>query len=47
MNMKITRGTLNTLVDKLIERTKDPCRNALKDAGLQTTDLNEVLDYFK
>ncbi|KAJ1484606.1 heat shock protein Hsp70C [Baffinella frigidus] len=43
MNMKITRGTLNTLVDKLIERTKEPCRNALKDAGLQTSDLNEVL----
>ena len=43
MNLKITRGTLNGLVDKLIERTKEPCRNALKDAGLSTSDINEVL----
>lgn len=30
-------------VDGLIDKTKDPCRNALKDAGLQTSDINEVI----
>jgi len=43
MNTKITRGELNKLVDGLIERTKSPCVNALKDASLQTSDINEVL----
>jgi len=43
MNYKLTRGDLNKLVDGLIEKTKDPCRNALKDAGLKTSDINEVL----
>lgn len=43
MNMKLSRGDLNKLVDDLIERTKAPCINALKDAGLQTSDVNEVL----
>lgn len=42
MNMKLSRGDLNKLVDGLIERTKSPCINALKDAGLQTSDINEV-----
>jgi molecular chaperone DnaK len=43
MNMKFTRGELNKLVDSLIEKTKQPCINALKDAQLQTSDINEVL----
>jgi molecular chaperone DnaK len=42
MNTKLTRGDLNKLVDGLIDKTKEPCRNALKDAGLQTSDINEV-----
>ncbi len=42
MNTKLTRGDLNKLVDGLIDKTKDPCKNALKDAGLQTSDINEV-----
>jgi molecular chaperone DnaK (HSP70) len=40
--MRQSRGDLNKLVDDLIERTKAPCINALKDAGLQTSDVNEV-----
>mmetsp|Transcript_20213 Transcript_20213/g.45978 ORF Transcript_20213/g.45978 Transcript_20213/m.45978 type:complete len:655 (-) Transcript_20213:137-2101(-) len=43
LNMKLTRATLNQLVDSLIERTKEPCRNALKDAGLSTSEIQEVL----
>jgi len=43
LNIKLTRGQLEKLVDSLIDKTKDPCRNALKDAGLQTSDINEVL----
>jgi molecular chaperone DnaK len=43
LNMKITRAQLQTIVDGLIDRTKEPCKAALKDAGLQTSDINEVL----
>lgn len=43
LNIKMTRGTLNQLVEGLIERTKEPCRNAIKDAGLSTSEINEVL----
>mmetsp|Transcript_2961 Transcript_2961/g.8289 ORF Transcript_2961/g.8289 Transcript_2961/m.8289 type:complete len:648 (+) Transcript_2961:116-2059(+) len=43
LNIKITRVQLEKLVESLIDKTKEPCRNALKDAGLSTSDINEVL----
>src|ERR1700738_4974081 len=41
--IKLSRAKLEALVDDLIERTIDPCKAALKDAGLQPTDINEVV----
>jgi len=41
--MKITRSKLEQLVDDLIEKTLEPCKNALKDAGLKAADIDEVV----
>ncbi len=41
--MKITRAKLEALVEDLIERTIEPCRIALKDAGLKVSDINDVI----
>ncbi len=41
--MKITRAKFEQLVDDLIQRTIDPCRKALKDAGLKASDVDEVI----
>ena len=43
LNIKLTRAKLEALVDELIQRTIDPCRNALKDAGLKASEINEVI----
>jgi molecular chaperone DnaK len=43
LTMKLTRAKLEKLVEDLIERTSGPCRTALKDAGLSTGDVNEVI----
>ena len=41
--MKLTRAKLEQLVGDLIEGTTGPCKNALSDAGLSTSEINEVL----
>lgn len=41
--MKLTRAKLEDLVRHLVERTMGPCKNALKDAGLEVKDINEVI----
>ncbi len=41
--MKITRAQLEKLVDDLIERTVEPCKQALKDAGVQAGEIEEVV----
>ena len=38
-----SRAKLEALVDDLIQRTIEPCKAALKDAGLQASDINEVV----
>jgi molecular chaperone DnaK len=43
MNIKITRSKLEQLVDELITRSLDPCRTALKDAGVTAADIDEVI----
>jgi molecular chaperone DnaK len=39
----LTRAQFEKICDKLIQSTIDPCKQALKDAGLQASDINEVL----
>ena len=43
LNMKLTRSKLEALCADLIDRTEGPCRQALKDAGLSPSDVNEVI----
>ncbi len=43
LNVKLTRAKLEQLVDDLISRTIKPCENALKDAGLKASDIDEVI----
>jgi molecular chaperone DnaK len=43
MNIKITRAKLESLVDELIQRSLEPCRTAMKDAGVSTADITEVI----
>ena len=43
MNIRITRSKLEQLVEDLIQRSLEPCRIALKDAGVNTSDIDEVI----
>ncbi|WP_395673138.1 molecular chaperone DnaK [Inquilinus sp.] len=43
LNIKLTRAKLEALVDDLIQRTVEPCRAALKDAGLKASEIDEVI----
>jgi molecular chaperone DnaK len=43
LNVKLTRAKLESLVEDLVRRTVDPCRVALKDAGLDAKDVAEVI----
>ncbi|MGH7290604.1 MAG: molecular chaperone DnaK, partial [Myxococcota bacterium] len=43
LTMKITRAKLEQLVDDLIQKTVEPCKKALQDAGLKAGDINEVI----
>ncbi len=43
MMVKISRGKLEKLVDDLVDRTVEPCKKALKDAGLSASDIDEVI----
>ena len=43
LTMKLTRAKLEALVDDLIQRTVGPCQAALKDAGLQPSEIEEVV----
>ena len=42
-NTTLTRAKLESLVADLIERTIEPCKKALKDAGLDKSQINEVI----
>ena len=43
LTMKLTRAKLESLVEDLVKRTVDPCKAALKDAGLTSGDIDEVV----
>ena len=43
LNMKLTRAKLEALVDELVQRTIEPCKKALSDAGLKASEINEVI----
>ncbi|MCK5322560.1 MAG: molecular chaperone DnaK, partial [Desulfobulbaceae bacterium] len=43
LNIKLTRAKFETLVSDLVDRTVEPCRMAMKDAGLSASDINEVI----
>lgn len=43
LNIKLSRSKLEQLVEDLVKRTLEPCKNALKDAGLTASDIDEVI----
>ena len=43
LNVKLNRGTFEGLVDNLIKKSMTPCQTALKDAGIKSTDIDEVI----
>ena len=43
LNIKLTRAKLESLVEKLVSKTIDPCKIALKDAGLKVNEIDDVI----
>ena len=43
LNLKMTRAKLESLVEDLVARTIEPCRTAIKDAGVSLTDIHDVI----
>ncbi len=43
LNMKISRAKLESLVEELVKRTIEPCKLALKDAGLKASDIDSII----
>jgi len=43
LNMKLSRAKLEAMVEELILRTIEPCKTALKDAGLSASDIDEII----
>ena len=43
MNIKMTRARLESLVDELIQRSIEPCKVAMRDAGVTAADIDEVI----
>ncbi|MEC9250399.1 MAG: molecular chaperone DnaK, partial [Pseudomonadota bacterium] len=43
LNIKLSRAKLEALVEDLVKRTLEPCKKALKDAGLSASDIDDVV----
>ncbi|SDN31260.1 molecular chaperone DnaK [Vreelandella arcis] len=43
LNVKVTRAKLESLVDDLVQRSLEPCKVALKDAGLSASEIDDVI----
>jgi len=43
LNLKLSRAKLEALVDDLVQRTIEPCKTALKDAGMSASEINDII----
>ncbi|MFN0120848.1 MAG: molecular chaperone DnaK [Blastocatellia bacterium] len=43
LQMKLTRARFEALIDDILQRTLEPCRQAIKDAGVETSKIDEVV----
>jgi molecular chaperone DnaK len=43
LNLKMTRAKLESLVEELIAKTIEPCRTAIKDAGVKVSDIHDII----
>jgi molecular chaperone DnaK len=43
LNLKMTRAKLESLVEELIAKTIEPCRTAIKDAGVKVSDIDDII----
>src|SRR3982750_1512201 len=43
LNLKITRAKLEALVEELVSKTIEPCRTAIKDAGVKVSDIDDII----
>jgi molecular chaperone DnaK len=43
LSIKLTRAKLESLVDELVQKTIEPCKQALKDAGIKSSEIDEVI----
>jgi len=43
LNLKMTRAKLESLVEELISKTIEPCRTAIRDAGVKTSDIDDII----
>jgi molecular chaperone DnaK len=43
LNLKMTRAKLESLVEELINKTIEPCRTAIRDAGVKTSDIDDII----
>lgn len=43
INQKVTRAQFESMVDSLVKKTVDPCKKAMKDAGMSTSDISEII----
>ncbi|MEJ7138413.1 molecular chaperone DnaK [Amphibiibacter pelophylacis] len=43
LNIKLSRAKLESLVDDLVQRTIEPCKAAIRDAGVKVSDINDVI----
>jgi molecular chaperone DnaK len=43
LNVKVTRAKLESLVDELIQRSIEPCKTAMRDANVNSSDIDEVI----
>jgi molecular chaperone DnaK len=43
LNLKITRARLESLVEELVSKTIEPCRTAIKDAGIKVADIDDII----
>ncbi len=43
MNLKLSRSKLESLVDDLVQRTVSPCKKAMQDAGVKSSEIGDVL----